>query len=144
MHQVLWGRNKHKGKTRLRAESGRAKMACGGLHRANDPNTEQGLEDDWDTFWRSSGHARWGWAKAWEDAGSRPLQIIQYSWNLSGALEEEGMKIQGEANHEDLVGPAKRLRLSPAGCVRTWESWSWGSCDEICVLADSLWLGCGK
>jgi hypothetical protein len=33
-------------------------------------------------------------------------------------LEEEVMKIQSEANHEGLVGPAKELRLSPVEIYR--------------------------
>lgn len=53
--------------------------------------------------------------RCWVQAPSNHSIQLEFG----GALEEEVMKIQSEANHEGLVGPAKELRLSPVGCVQT-------------------------
>lgn len=54
------------------------------------------------------------------------------------------MKIQSEANHEDLVGPAKKDLdfLLQAVCGR--ERVEVGHVMRSVFLASSLWLGCGK
>lgn len=38
---------------------------------------------------------------------------------FGGDLEEKGMKIKDETNHEGLVGPVRKFRLPPIGCAWT-------------------------